>query len=328
MPKKLTKERALNKAMITHNGKYDYSAVGEFSNISTKIDIICHKKDENGVEHGLFAQTLRNHIYNKQGCPICAKESRVKQQRFTLEQFIKRAREIHGNKYDYSKAVYIKSSSKVKIICPEHGEFWQEANSHLQGQGCPKCKGDKMKKLIYGVGIDDLFGKERNEKIYGRWRQMLNRCYNPKFHKKQSTYADCSVCEEWLTFSNYQKWFEENYIKGYALDKDILTKGNKIYSPETCCFVPQRINNLIRTPKNGERGNLIGVTKWDGKYISQIGHNRKKIGYFDTPEEAFQAYKNEKERLLKEIAQEYFDRGEITNQVYEALMRYEVEPDD
>lgn len=189
-------------------------------------------------------------------------------------------------------------------------------------------KTNRRKGIVEGVGINDVFGEERNIMIYNRWKAMIKRCYSPDFHKKEPTYKDCSVCDEWLTFSNYQKWFLENYKEGCHLDKDLLIKGNKVYSPDTCCFIPQRINNLMMTAKLIRGEYPIGVTKWNGKYLSQIGHSRKKIGTFDTPEEAFQAYKNEKERLLKELAQEYFDRREITKKVYDALMRYEVEPDD
>jgi hypothetical protein len=88
--------------------------------------------------------------------------------------------------------------------------------------------------------------------VYLKWSNMLERCYSEEYHKKQPTYIGCSVDERWHNFQVFAKWFEENYIEGYELDKDILLKGNKIYSPETCCFVPKEINLLFKGHKNGK----------------------------------------------------------------------------
>ena len=120
----------IKKAKEIHDDKYDYSKV-EYVNNKTKVCIIC-------PEHGEFWQTPKNHL-NGQGCPQCAVKERNKRNTLTTEYFIKKAKEIHGDKYDYSKVEYINNSNKVCIICPKHGEFWQKANDHLQGCGCPKC---------------------------------------------------------------------------------------------------------------------------------------------------------------------------------------------
>ena len=134
MPKKLTLENFIEKSLKTHGEKYNYSKV-EYINNSTKVCIIC-------PEHGEFWQTPDAH-FRGQGCPVCryinAKKNIRKKQGLTIENFIERARQIHGNKYDYSKVVYENTDTKVCIICPEHGEFWQTPHHHLQGSGCQVC---------------------------------------------------------------------------------------------------------------------------------------------------------------------------------------------
>ena len=124
----LTIEKFIEKANKIHGKKYNYSKVN-YINMKTKICIIC-------PEHGEFWQTPTNHIYQKQGCPKCNRRS----YKYTLEEFIEKAIRIHGNEYNYSKVKYINNRTKICIICPEHGEFWQSPNSHIsQKQGCPKC---------------------------------------------------------------------------------------------------------------------------------------------------------------------------------------------
>lgn len=135
MPNRLTREEFIRRARQIHGWKYDYSKV-EYVNNRTKICIIC-------PEHGEFWQTPNSHLQGK-GCGKCRNKKISKSKTYKTEYFIKRAKVRHNNKYDYSKTIYKGVHHKVCIICPEHGEFWQEANSHLQGQGCPKC-GNKRK---------------------------------------------------------------------------------------------------------------------------------------------------------------------------------------
>ena len=195
---------------------------------------------------------------------------------------------------------------------------------------------DFKKGYVYGVGINDhnefvtTNGKTINS--YALWKSMLSRCYNDDYHKRFPTYIGCTVCKEWLSFSNFKKWIDENYIKGYQLDKDILVKGNKVYSPQTCCFVPKEINYLF-VKCNGSRGqHPLGVSyhsqhnKFSANMrISNIG---KHLGLFNTANEAFQAYKTAKEAYVKEVATNYYTSGKINERVYQALMKYEVEITD
>jgi hypothetical protein len=126
MPKKLTTEQFIEKSQKVHGDKYDYSKV-EYVNNKTKVCIKC-------PEHGEFWQTPGDHLQG-QGCPECVADNKRK----TTEEYIKEAQKVHGDKYDYSKVKYININTKVCIICPIHGEFWQRPDNHLQGKGCPDC---------------------------------------------------------------------------------------------------------------------------------------------------------------------------------------------
>lgn len=128
---KPTTEEWIAKAAPIYNYKYDYSKV-EYKDNKTSVIVICPK-------HGEFKVLPNNHIHGLGGCAKCASEERHLKYAKTTEKFIKDAKKIHGNKYDYSKVEYYNKNTKVCIICPEHGEFWQRPSSHLAGCGCPAC---------------------------------------------------------------------------------------------------------------------------------------------------------------------------------------------
>ena len=134
--KKLTTEEFIQKAREVHGDKYDYSKV-KYVNNKEKICVIC-------PEHGEFWITPGNHLRGG-GCRKCAIEKKREALRLSTEEFIRRARAVHGDKYDYSKVEYIDSQTNVCIICPEHGEFWQNPSNHCNGYGCPKCAGKGVK---------------------------------------------------------------------------------------------------------------------------------------------------------------------------------------
>lgn len=127
----MTKEEFIEKARKIHGDKYNYDNVNYF-NMSTKICIIC-------PEHGEFWQTPKAHITQGYGCKKCGRKICAKKTKKTTEEFIKEAKEIHGDKYDYSKTEYINAFTKVCVICSEHGEFWITPHDHLKGVGCPAC---------------------------------------------------------------------------------------------------------------------------------------------------------------------------------------------
>lgn len=185
---------------------------------------------------------------------------------------------------------------------------------------------------VFGIG---MIGSKypSNTKEYVAWKSMLNRCYYHKIVGKNPTYKDVNCSENWLLYENFCEWLhgQENFdrwLNGekWCLDKDILVKDSKIYSSETCCLVPQNINNIFVKNKS-RRGKLpIGVVQSNDKYGAMF--NRKYIGTFDTIEEAFQVYKQYKESYIKQVAQEEYSKGNITKKCYEAMMNYVVEITD
>lgn len=196
----------------------------------------------------------------------------------------------------------------------------------------------KTSKLVYGVGINDLdepvYKNGKNLKFYTIWKDMLRRCYSNKLQKKFPTYVGCSVCPEWLSLSNFKVWFDINYQDGMALDKDILIKGNRVYCPEACSFIPRYINNLL-TDAGAIRGELpcgVSAQKPDPKtgkisttYRSfcSYGNGKQLNKTFKTVAEAAAWYSATKKKVVKEIVLESFWRNEIMSDVATALLERE-----
>ena len=182
-------------------------------------------------------------------------------------------------------------------------------------------------------------GEPINKRAYNLWICMLARCYDKAAKKILPTYEGVEVCKEWLCFKIFSEWCNSHPFfkakdsrgKSYELDKDILVKGSKIYSPETCCFVPHRINTLLLS-SNGNRGEYpLGVTwsKTNKKFTCRVktGNGKAKyLGYFNSSEDAFLAYKKAKESLIKDVAREW--KGRISDNVYQALLNYEIKITD
>ena len=197
----------------------------------------------------------------------------------------------------------------------------------------PRGKAQKSKKKVWGHGNkgDTLTCGVNGKplKAYDVWCSMLMRCYSTRYQEKFPTYVGCTVCEEWKDFGTFKVWFNANYQEGFQLDKDILVRGNKIYSPETCVFVPLKINSLLL---NGGRARGLypqGVYfyKATGRYRAMCrrhGNQSKSLGYFDTPEEAFAVYKAFKEAHIAKVAEHYYSNDIITSAVRDALLDYEV----
>ena len=147
MPKKLTKEPFIKKANEIYGDKYDYSKV-EYVNNHTKVCINC-------PEHGEFWQRPSAHLQG-QGCPKCGVLMRsLKKNENAKKEFNDKARKVHGDKYDYTKVKYVNANTKVCIICPEHGEFWQTPSDHKQGAGCPKCNLSHLERDVMHY-LDDV----------------------------------------------------------------------------------------------------------------------------------------------------------------------------
>lgn len=189
---------------------------------------------------------------------------------------------------------------------------------------------------VYGVGYTG--GKYPTKvngfalRAYTAWNSMIGRVYDPVYRSKQNAYDDCTISEYFKCYDNFYEWWQQqpgNDLPDCQLDKDILVKGNKHYSEDTCCLVPQEINKLF-TKRHNFRGELpIGV-KYNGynKYNSCVRFRGKDftIGGFITPEEAFLDYKKRKEDIIKTVANEY--KHLISDRVYNAMVSYQVDIDD
>ena len=158
---KNTKEEFIEKAREIYGDKYDYSKV-EYVNNKTKVCINCHEKDKFGIEHGEFWQRPNDHLSGYE-CPKCKNEYKP-----TTEEWIKRARCVHGDKYDYSKVEYVNARKKVCIICPIHGEFWQEPSNHINGANCPNCNSDNKSKMEENIHLllEDCDIKHERQKTF------------------------------------------------------------------------------------------------------------------------------------------------------------------
>ena len=322
--KKLTQDEFIRRAREVHGDKYDYSKI-VYASSNKKVKIVC-------PTHGVFWQRAGDHLRGS-GCQKCYEDRRGDSKRLDNVEFLKRAKDIHGNKYDYSNVKYVNSKTKVCIICPEHGEFWQTPHEHgLRGGGCPLCRNVARRRMLYGIAfydvIESMVGSEEFIVSSMRWRSMLNRCYDKKVHINHPRYEGCTVCNEWLLFSNFKEWFDKHYVEGWCLDKDILVKGNKVYSPQTCCFVPNEIN-VIFSNKTRPLDLPKGVTlNKHGKFVARTRINgvETRIGQYNNAIDAFNAYKREKEKWIKEVADKWKDQ--LEPRVYEALYNYKVEITD
>lgn len=238
-----------------------------------------------------------------------------------------------------SKIIITRSngSTDVDIYFPQYDWIAKNKDVSQFKNGNIKCPYEKRYSGVGYIGEGDykLFENKKESKAYSTWRGLLKRCYTKAQLDRHNTYKNVFVCEEWHNFQNFAEWYYNNYyeVDGQKmhLDKDILYKGNKIYSPQTCVFVPQNINKIF-TKSDGIRGDYpIGVyyCKTTNKFKSQCYNGYGgyvKLGSYNTPQEAFQSYKCFKENIIKRIADEY--KAYIPKELYDAMYRYEVEITD
>ena len=246
--------------------------------------------------------------------------------------------ESYNSEGTLMKIIEYKNNSNILVEFQDEYKYKKSTTYQMFKKGNVKNLYDKT---VCGIGYvgEGIYDKKTYLYIYKKWCSMLERCYDPYTINKHPTYKDCYVCNYWHCFQNFCKWWEENIYKcnneSMHLDKDILIKGNKIYSPETCIIAPQRINNLF-VKRDVARGEYpIGVcwVKVNNKFRAYCGildkENNKKdinLGRYNTIEEAFLAYKKFKENYIKQVADEYKDL--IPKELYEALYKYEVDIND
>jgi len=198
-----------------------------------------------------------------------------------------------------------------------------------------------MSKLVQGVGVNDktrpasIDGKDVKE--YQLWKDMLKRCFSEKAQTLRPTYKGCNVSDNFLHYSFFYDWCQEQIGFGkidekgrsWQLDKDLLFVDNKTYSETTCVFVPQEINKFFNEHGNARGDYHVGVCfdKTKGKFKAQCTVNGKQqhLGFFNTPQEAFAAYKPFKENLCKQLALKW--QSEIDERLFNAMMNWEINHD-
>ena len=171
----------------------------------------------------------------------------------------------------------------------------------------------KVERLVYGIGVNDadyvigpiINGRRVRCPAYRLWGNVLQRCYSEKSHHRNPTYAGVKVCDEWLSFMAFRKWWVENHVDGWQLDKDLLS-DNRIYSPEACIFVPSWINHFT-VDCGAARGEWpIGVCfdrrrrKFESRCRHPFGKNEF-LGYFSAPEAAHAAWLTRKLEIANEL---------------------------
>ena len=203
--KRMTVNEFIKKAKEVHGNRYNYDKVS-YINIDTKISIKC-------FTHGLFEQTPYVHL-KEHGCPDCANNLRAEKLRLNNKEFIQRAKEIHGNKYDYSKANYFNNQTKITIICSEHGEFEQAPGSHLSGSGCPRCALIE-RKVKNSLTTEEFV--ERARKVHGSKYNYLKVKY---INAKRKVLILCSEHGEFEQVPNY-------HLSGNGCPKCKSSKGEE-----------------------------------------------------------------------------------------------------
>ena len=193
---------------------------------------------------------------------------------------------------------------------------------------------DRLSPSVFGVGVlgtrypSAINGIHTKE--YVLWHSMLQRCYSDAYKKKQPTYEGCEVSDNFKSYEYFYEWCHKQIgfgVEGFELDKDLLIKGNKVYSESTCVFLPQEVNSLL-VKSTASRGEYLIGANWCKKgkaFKARISKNKGKsehLGYFNTELEAFNAYKKAKESFVKEQANKW--KSQIDERAYNALMNYQV----
>ena len=217
---KMTKDEFVDKSRKIHGNKYDYSKVN-YTGSGNPVTIIC-------PDHGDFKQLPNSHLSQMSGCRLCGRNKTHASNRYTREEWITKANNIHDFKYDYSKSIYTNGEEKIVIGCKKHGDFYQTLEAHFQGRGCPKCKTSKgeeviqkwMKnhgvKYVFQMTFDDCKNPTTNYKLkfdfYVPDKQLLIE-FDGMQHFKEITNGRFTVSKERLEKSKYRDKLKTDYAK-------------------------------------------------------------------------------------------------------------------
>lgn len=223
--------------------------------------------------------------------------------------------------YTHSKQVLVRfEDGRTKTVSTGNiskGEVGNEYATTVEGVG--------------HVGLGDFspyHSKYKTTKEYSTWKGMLRRCYSEDSFKRCPTYEVCTVCDNWLNFQEFAKWYANQEVKGddWQLDKDLTVIGNKIYSPQTCAMIPREVNNILVSSKAKRGPYPLGVTWYerDKKFVARVskGDGVEVLGSFLNTTDAFMAYKFEKESYIKVVANRHKDV--ISESIYTNLMKHEI----
>ena len=240
----MTTEEFIQKATAVHGDKYDYSKV-EYVNAHAKVCIICH-------EHGDFMQVPNSHLRGI-GCSKCGKERMADSRRRTKEWFLEKAKQVHGDKYDYSKIQYSNLKTKICIVCPEHGEFWQQPNAHLDGQGCPQCGAIKI--------------REKRAYSFTDFLSLAKKKHGDRYDYSKANYVNyktkiCIVCPEhgefWQKPTDHVQGQGCPYCAGHvtSTSDDFIRKAREVhgdkYDYSKVVYKNNKTKVCIICPEHGE----------------------------------------------------------------------------
>ena len=245
------------KAKEIHGDRYDYSKA-EYSNTNTKLCIVC-------PEHGEFWQSPVTHLKGH-GCPKCSGNAKL-----SMQTFSQKAKEVHGDRYDYSKVNYINAQTKVCIICPEHGEFWQTPNSHLKGNGCPKCGGrNKLDNESFVIKAREIHGNRYDYSKVNYINHQTKVCIicpkHGEFWQIPVSHLSGSGCPKCAgRMMSTKEWIERaKLVHGNRYD---YSKVEYIDSATKVCIICPEHGEFWQIPPS----HLSGC----GCYICNIGYNRE-----------------------------------------------------
>ncbi|QQD54814.1 hypothetical protein MHB_0000660 [Pseudomonas fluorescens BBc6R8] len=219
-------------------------------------------------------------------------------------------------------------ASQVKQTLTTHG---RGSKTHIPDYApilfnLPKIATIKPKDiLLYGMGVNDFaVTPAADDWSFNVWDRILDCCYNDNSTRSRATYFDCSVAECWHRYSDFKVWFDKNCIIGYQLDKDILVPGNRVYGPDTCCFVPKYINDAVRWWRKKPRSGYSGIAAFGSGFQAEITHKGfKQIGEWRTSAmEAHCDWQRMKAETIEDHLCDYLREVAPDLRVVRALVKY------
>lgn len=240
---------------------------------------------------------------------------------------------FESNKGDWCTVLEYINANKVVIKFDGYEHYEKTVSAKALKEGSFR---NNYRPTIQGLGLgymgDGIYswnGDENVQKAYQVFVGMFSRCYDPYTQSKQTAYIGCSVDPRFYDFQVFAKFYVENPFcgLGYHLDKDLLIRGNRVYSPEACTLLPPEVNSALASTPESESGLPLGVNKIDNGYVARLnktGQGREYLGYYKTADEAHNVYVKAKEDYIHSLAEKW--HGKIEERAYQALKSWTVYP--